>query len=77
MSKGILQVADRYAGDLVYEWDTECEETVATAQELFNKALADGKTLVFANGHRAGGEVVDHFVPTAERIYAVRPLAGG
>jgi hypothetical protein len=75
---GVIRILDS-SGDTTFAWDAALEETVAEAERLFNRLIAERK-LAFARGTETSAlaaEQIRSFDVRADEIIFVRPLQGG
>lgn len=75
---GCLSIPDR-RGDMRIMWDSRNEDEVKVAKKMFDDARKKGMAVYKAegkDGHR-GSEVLTEFDPKAERLVAMKPMAGG
>jgi len=76
---GTIRILDR-SGDTAVTWDLADDDTVRTAEALFERLFRTEKKIPFARhaGAPAGDAVqITTFDPSAEEILFVRPIAGG
>lgn len=77
--KGRLQIFDPNLGHREQEWNTEVEESVSLAEELFNATVADSPVPLYAGATYADGSTkfIDSFDPAAEKILVFPQMSGG
>jgi hypothetical protein len=76
---GTMRILDR-SGDTAVTWDLTHDDTVRTAEALFERLVRTEKKIPFARpaGAPAGDAVqISTFDPSAEEILFVRPITGG
>ena len=65
-------------GDTKILWDSDNEDEVEAAEEMFDKLVTNGRHAAFAvKKSGAKGERIHEFDPDAERIILVPQIVGG
>ena len=64
-------------GDLKLLWDSDNEQEVSAAKEVFDKRIKEGWAAFGEKRFGGKGERIKVFDPEDERIVLVPPIAGG